>query len=1031
MYLGAHSQNFCSKLQAHQLETIGEEEKDLGVLLSLRMTVSRQCDAAVKKTKVILGCVKLLKGELGYRPSSLADFGISKSSRPSDLEELKAAERSEVLQSLQETSQAQQLRTAEQDGTIRTLQSQLQKHLEKHQGAEEQLHHKAEQVEKLTRELLKAKAEAQAAEEKARRCEDTVRQLKDSLAASQVSQEATESRVQLKEEQLQGLQRKGQSLHQELKMVQREAAQLEALLSTSQQESCSLKKELQRKDEELRRLQEQLRDTQEALQGARQGNEDVQKESATQLLQRDRLVEQQKADLVAAREELSRCTGQLAELRSDQQRQAGELAVLRETHKTAQQEVCSREQTIGKLRGDLKSAEEELARAKDEGKERAAEGSGLKEKLHQLQDDVRNLQEICGEREKAMAEQTCSILQLQHERETCISQGQEQAMLVEQLQGELNSRERAHQTELEQLRAKLQQLQQELDICKGKNQDNLSHLQQRESTMERQSLDLEFLLQQCQTLKEEVFYYEEVVQKQERELCQQQEQLREVHEHLALAKSKRSSTESSLDLYQKKYQAARSRAGELEGKVQSLEEELRDMSSQMRECDDTIFNLCSKQLVLQQEMTGRRSQAAVEQLTQELHTTQEELARSLQHAHQCEQSIQGLREQLAASQTKCLDEAETLVNVQTEFASYTATHSHSNASYESQAAMAEKLQQQLLHAEAERTQHSQRAEEYQCLVQDLKLELVRVAEQKNSAMKALGTLELEVQSLRQEAAAEAERTQLMQQLECKLRESRRLCAQQEQVLQRRAEQLRQAQAATGQARRALREKELEAEKQRAEARSLDVRLQQEREQSQAASGSLQEEIQQLRQSLQDSQQQQAAGEPGSWAPGPPGFRLVVRGRQARCCLPGAFPRETPPSPGRPGRFPLGVCQLQAQELVQQEEQLLLAQSSLQSAQEQLSERLAEVVRLEAEQRALQEQLASRTDEVEQSRWEQPGTWWRWEEPSQGTGCWHRPVPGSVSQSSGSQPSETGLWGRETREEPLGLGRGPGAELGLM
>ncbi|XP_074974605.1 polyamine-modulated factor 1-binding protein 1 isoform X2 [Caretta caretta] len=774
-----------------------------------------------------------------------------------------AAERSEVLQSLQKDSQAQQRRTAEQDRTILTLQSQLQKHLEKHQGTEEQmtqqhqtihaleeeqarlqahchhleeetgflharleaqglvleneqtlvtsqLHHKEEQVEKLMRELLKAKAEVQAAEQKARRWEDTLGQLKDSLAASQVSREAAESRVQLKEGQLQGLQRKGQSLHQELKMVQRE--------------------------------------------------------------------------------------------------------------------VCSRDQTIGKLRGDLKSAEEELVRAKDEGKERATEGSGLKGKLHQLQGDVRSLQEICGERDKAMVEQTCCVQQLQHEREICISQGQEQALLVEQQQGQLESCERARQTELEQLRARLQHLQQELDVCKGKNQDNLSHLQQRESTMERQSLDLEFLLQQCQTLKEEVFCYEEVVKKQERELCQQQEQLREAQEHLAMAKSKSSSTESSLDLYKKKYQAALNRAGELEGKVQSLEEELRDMSSQMRECDDTIINLCSKQLVLQQEMMGRRNQTAMEQLTQELHATQEELSRSLQHAHQCEQSIQGLQEQLVASQTKCLQEEETLVNVQTEFASYTATHSHSNASYESQAAVAEKLQQ-LIHAEEESSKHSQRAEEYQCLVQDLKLELVRVAEQKNSTMKALGKLELEVQRLRQDTAAEVGRKQLevaklqqlIQTLECKLRESCRLCAQREQVMQSREEQLRQAQAA-------LQETELEVVKQRAEASSLDGRLrqaQQEREQSRAASGTLQEEIQLLRQRRQDSQQQQQAA---------------------------------------------------AQELVQQEKRLLLAQSSLQSTQEQLSERVAEVVRLEqasrrweAEQRALQEQLSSSMDEVEQSR----------------------------------------------------------------
>ncbi|CAM5151701.1 unnamed protein product [Eretmochelys imbricata] len=843
-----------------------------------------------------------------------------------------AAERREVLQSLQKDSQAQQRRTAKQDRTILTLQSQLQKHLEKHQGTEEQmtqqhqtihaleeeqarlqahchhleeetgflharleaqglvleneqtlvtsqLHHKEEQVEKLMRELLKAKAEVQAAEQKARRWEDTLGQLKDSLAASQVSREAAESRVQLKEGQLQGLQRKGQSLHQELKMVQREAAQLEVLLSTSQLESCSLKKELQR-------LQEQLRDAQEALQGARQGKEDVRKGSETQRLQRDQLVEQQKADLVAAQEELS---------------------------------SRSRDQTIGKLRGDLKSAEEELVQAKDEGKERATEGSGLKGKLHQLQGDVRSLQEICGERDKAMVEQTCCIQQLQHERAICISQGQEQAVLVEQ--GQPESRERARQTELEQLRARLQHLQQELDVCKGKNQDNLSHLQQRESSMERQSLDLEFLLQQCQTLKEEVFYYEEVVQKQERELCQQQEQLREAQEHLAMAKSKSSCTESSLDLYKKKYQAALNRAGELEGKVQSLEEELRDMSSQMRECDDTIINLCSKQLVLQQEMTGRRNQTAMEQLTQELHATQEELSSSLLHAHQCEQSIQGLQEQLVTSQTKCLQEEETLVNVQTEFASYTATHSHSNASYESQAAVAEKLQQQLIHAEEESSKHSQRAEEYQCLVQDLKLELVRVAEQKNSTMKALGKLEREVQRLRQDTAAEVVRKQLevaklqqlIQTLECKLRESRRLCAQREQVMQSREEQLRQAQAA-------LQETELEGAKQRAEASSLDGRLrqaQQEREQSRAASGTLQEESQLLRQRRQDSQQQQQAA---------------------------------------------------AQELVQQEERLLLAQSSLQSTQEQLSERVADVVRLEqASRRWEAEQLSSSMDEVEQSR----------------------------------------------------------------
>ncbi|XP_050778179.1 polyamine-modulated factor 1-binding protein 1 isoform X4 [Gopherus flavomarginatus] len=821
------------------------------------------------------------------------------------------------------------------------------------------------------------------------------------------------SQVCHKEEQVATLTGKLLKAKTEAQAAEQQAAQLEALLSTSQLESCYLKKELRRKDEELQCLQEQLRDSREALQDARQGKEAIQKESETQLLQRDQLVEQQKADLVAAREKLSRYTGQLAELRADQQQQAGELAVLRERHKTAQQEVCSRDQIIGKLRGDLKSAEEQLVRVKDEGKERAAEGSGLKGKLHQLQDDIRSLQEICGEREKAMVEQTCCIQQLQHEQEICISQSQQQAMLVEQMQGELTSRERAHQTELEQLQAKLQHLQQELDICKGKNQDNLSHLQQRESTMERQSSHLEFLLQQCQTLKEEVFYYEEVVQKQERELCLQQEQLREAQEHLAMAKSKSSSTESNLDLYKKKYQAALNRAGELEGKVQSLEEELQDMSSQMWECDDIIINLCSKQLVLQQEMTGRRNQTAVEQLTQELHATQEDLGRSLQHTPQHEQSIQALREQLAASQTKCLEADETLMHVQTEFASYTATHSHSNASYESQVAMAENLQQRLSHADEDRAKHSQRAEEYQCLVQDLKLELVRVAEQKNSSMKAVGTLELEVQRLRQDTAAKVERKQLevaklqqlIQQLECELRESRRLCAQKEQVSPGDGDPAKGQARALGQHAFAAGEgSSLPQVSGRCgstcggyvegpvavglcrrrgpgcgwrgpwgsvcgSAVSLVAQIMQRRDeqlhQAQAAMRQARGVLQQkelklekqraearslaacLQQAQQEREQSQAASD-----------SLQEEIQLLRQSLQDSQQQQ----------------QAAAQELVQQAERLLLAQSSLQSTQEQLSERMAEVGRLEqasrrleAEQRALQEQLSRSMDEVEQSR----------------------------------------------------------------
>ncbi|CAM4596884.1 unnamed protein product, partial [Lepidochelys olivacea] len=57
MHLGINNKNFSYKLGTHQLE-VTEEEKDLGVLVDHRMTMSRQCDMAVKKANAVLGCTR-------------------------------------------------------------------------------------------------------------------------------------------------------------------------------------------------------------------------------------------------------------------------------------------------------------------------------------------------------------------------------------------------------------------------------------------------------------------------------------------------------------------------------------------------------------------------------------------------------------------------------------------------------------------------------------------------------------------------------------------------------------------------------------------------------------------------------------------------------------------------------------------------------------------------------------------------------------------------------------------------------------
>ncbi|CAM4567481.1 unnamed protein product [Lepidochelys kempii] len=56
MHLGINNKNFSYKLGTHQLEVT--EEKYLGVLVDHRTTMSRQCDVAVKKANVVLGCIR-------------------------------------------------------------------------------------------------------------------------------------------------------------------------------------------------------------------------------------------------------------------------------------------------------------------------------------------------------------------------------------------------------------------------------------------------------------------------------------------------------------------------------------------------------------------------------------------------------------------------------------------------------------------------------------------------------------------------------------------------------------------------------------------------------------------------------------------------------------------------------------------------------------------------------------------------------------------------------------------------------------
>ncbi|XP_072836863.2 polyamine-modulated factor 1-binding protein 1 isoform X1 [Pogona vitticeps] len=585
---------------------------------------------------------------------------------------------------------------------------------------------------------------------------------------------------------------------------------------------------------------------------------------------------------------------------------------------SAQEQVGVQDEAIAEPRGGLKAAAEAQAQGKDELAGKAAEGNGLRAQRHPRQAELKALQTSRQEQEASMVEQTRVPRQLQLDKEASLRQSLSPGALLEPLPGEGGSGCPARQAEREDLQERLEQLQQELDLCKERHRDHLLRLEAREGTWEREGLEATGrLLRQCQILKDQLFYYEEVTQKQEVALSCQREREQHLQECLGQAERKASLLEISLDLYRQKYQASLARGGELEDQLRRLQEELAD---QAREKEEAALKL--------------HAEHVAGELARELREAQQELSQAQRLSGRCQETVQELQKQLASGHLELLEREEELAALRRDFATYKATHSCSNSSYENQLDYAEALRQKLAQAEEESAEHRRKAEEYQELLQDLKAELARVMEQETSARKGATQLERRVQTLQEEAAAQRERQQLAaaaleqqaKQLGLELEQSRQSWAEKEQEIQKRDQLLRRSQAKAAHAQRALQEKGQEAERHQAQAHRLAARLQevqQELEKSRAEMAALRVEAEALREDLRTSQEQR---------------------------------------------------QQVARELAEQEEQRLLAQSRLHSAQEQLEERVAEDAhraqegrRLEAEVQLLHERLSAAEAELEEKR----------------------------------------------------------------
>uniref|UniRef100_G1L614 Polyamine modulated factor 1 binding protein 1 n=2 Tax=Ailuropoda melanoleuca TaxID=9646 RepID=G1L614_AILME len=476
---------------------------------------------------------------------------------------------------------------------------------------------------------------------------------------------------------------------------------------------------------------------------------------------------------------------------------------------------------------------------KDEVGERDREVSSLNNKLLSLQVDIKNLHDVCKRQGKTLQESQLCV----EEAVMSSSHNKKQALAFEESQMEFEPSKQCHLRQLQQLKKKLLALQQELEFRTEELQTSYCSLLQYQSVLEKQTSDLVILHHHCKLKEDEVILYEEEMGNHNENTG---EKLHLAQEQLALAGDKIVSLERSLSLYRDKYQTSLSNIELLECQVKMLEGELSGIVSQ------------------EPENKGDHSKVRIYTsscMIQEHQETLKRLSEVWQKVSEQDDLIQELRNKLACSNALVLEREEALIKLQADFASYTATHRHPPSSSED----CEDIKKILKHLQEQKDSQCLHVEEYQNLVKDLRMELEAVSEQKKNIMKDMMKLELDLHGLREETSAHMERKdkevvilqRRLQELQMQFTETQKLGLKKDKLLQEKDEMLHELEKELAQIQNSLVKKDVELEKQQRTTAELEITIQEaKQDKSRAECGALRAEIQKLKDSLDDAQQQQ-------------------------------------------------------------------------------------------------------------------------------------------------------------------------------
>ncbi|XP_076989009.1 polyamine-modulated factor 1-binding protein 1 isoform X2 [Tamandua tetradactyla] len=471
--------------------------------------------------------------------------------------------------------------------------------------------------------------------------------------------------------------------------------------------------------------------------------------------------------------------------------------------------------------------------------ERDREVGSLNNKLLSLQIDIKNLHDVCKRQGKTLQENQLCIEEAMM-MNSC--HNKKKTLAFKEAQMEFGFSKQCHLRQLQQLKKKLLDLQQELEFRTEELQTSYCSLLQYQSILEKQTSELVLLHHHCKQKEDEVILFEEMGTPNEVDTRQK---LQLAQEQLALAGDKIVSLERNLNLYRDKYQTSLSNIELLECQVKMLEGELSGIVGQEPENkgDHSKVRIYTSPCVIQEHQETLKRLSEVWQKVSE----QDDL-------------IQELRNKLACSNAMVLEREESLIKLQADFASYKATHRYPPASSEE----CEDIKKILKHLQDQKDSQCLHVEEYQNLVKDLRMELEMVSEQKKNILKDMMKQELELHRLREETSAQLERKEeeasnlqgRLQELELQVTGNKKLVLEKDKALQEKEEMLHKLEKELAQVQSTLKKKELELGKWQPGAMELETPMREVHQNKyKMENGALRAEVQQLKDSLEEAKQQ--------------------------------------------------------------------------------------------------------------------------------------------------------------------------------